>query len=817
MTTTDGPPSQPAISALPIDDDTLALEFFRLVLPPSGMYCAAIKTKRGAWRNEYAETINALGRIVREADRSGHEAYYAVASFRSNDNREAENVDRLKCFRIDVDYGEGHNGEVYPTRADALTAVKTFYTAAALPPPIIVMSGGGLHVYWPLKTAVTRYEWLPLAEGLKAACIQFGLRADHRVTADAARVLRAPGTTNRKLAGKPRKVELNPRFLEIGPYALTDFEPLPRYKMPAPRRAAKPVANVVPLPPRPEYLKNLPPSDLNERVLGGIAFDPADARADAHMVADECAQVGRMRETRGVMPEPAWFHAIGVLTRCKDGELLAHDWSKGDNRYSDRETQQKIDSWKKTSGPPTCAGFQGLDDETRKICEACPHAGEITTPLSLGEVVTPPASGADGQGDGAQGRAPGPIKWELTTSGRKKEKCYHNAVLAIKALRIEGRYDVFHDRKIIEGDLVENLGPALSDPIVRAVREAIVVRFSFDPGKDIVQEALERLCESNRFDPVCDYLDGLSWDGKPRLDRWLIDYMGAEDTPLNRAFGRKTLVAAVRRARQPGCKFDFMLVLEGPQGAGKSRAVQILAVSEDNYSDQPIKWDDPKQQQEAVSNKWICEVGELVGLRKADVEHVKNFLSRTKDRARPAYGRYVEERPRRCIFIGTVNGGKKAGYLTDQSGGRRFWPVEVGTIDLEALQRDRDQLWAEAAAVEKTGEGLSIDPELYEAAAVQQELRRASDPWMDILSGVVGARFEMPDGPVERISTVDLLTIHLNLQPGQMGHGTPQRLAAVMRRLGWEGPMNMRLPRRNGLQGAGTEVVKGYERPAPGG
>ena len=224
---------------------------------------------------------------------------------------------------------------------------------------------------------------------------------------------------------------------------------------------------------------------------------------------------------------------------------------------------------------------------------------------------------------------------------------------------ITGRHDKFHDRKFIAGDLAENLGPELSDPIVRAVRHKIVARFNFDPGKDNVHEALEHLCDATQFDPVVDYLAGIEWDGAPRLDRWLIVYLGAEDTALNRAFGRKALMAGVRRARQPGCKFDYMLVLEGPQGAGKSSAVQILAGASENFSDQPIKWDDPQKQMEAVGGVWIYEVGELVGLRKADVENIKSFLSRQVDRVRPAYGRHKVDRPRRCIFIGTSTAARR--------------------------------------------------------------------------------------------------------------------------------------------------------------
>jgi predicted P-loop ATPase len=387
--------------------------------------------------------------------------------------------------------------------------------------------------------------------------------------------------------------------------------------------------------------------------------------------------------------------------------------------------------------------------------------------------------------------------------------------VAIDELKIIGRHDIFHNKKLIEGYLPENASCELSDDIVRRIREMIYDEFKYDPGKENVQEALESLCEKNRFDPVRDYLDSLTWDGVPRLDTLLSRYFGAEDTPLNRTFGRKTLIAGVRRARQPGCKFDTMLVLEGPQGSGKSTGIRILA-GDENYSEQPIVWDDPKQQQEAVSTVWIYEIGELKGLRKADVEAVKSFLSRQTDRTRPAYGRYQVVRPRRCIFIGTTNNGEGLGYLTDPTGARRVWPVKTGRIDLEALKRDRDQLWAEAAAIEATGEELTIPVSLYEAARIEQDKRRATDPWADRLADVSSELADTPNGPVERISTVKLLS-HLNIPADRTNHGTAVRLASVMRSLGWDGPKPIRVSESDGLiirkEKNGTRVVKGYERP----
>ena len=140
-----------------------------------------------------------------------------------------------------------------------------------------------------------------------------------------------------------------------------------------------------------------------------------------------------------------------------------------------------------------------------------------------------------------------PFGWERDFYGKLKSRSYRNTLLAIFEMRIEARYDEFHDRKSLAGEFTGEL----SDASVRSVRKAIISKFGFDPGKENVQDGLEDACENNRFDPVRDYLNGLKWDGKPRLDNWLHVYMGDDDTPVNRAFGRKTLLAGVRRVRSP--------------------------------------------------------------------------------------------------------------------------------------------------------------------------------------------------------------------------------------------------------------------------
>jgi len=205
---------------------------------------------------------------------------------------------------------------------------------------------------------------------------------------------------------------------------------------------------------------------------------------------------------------------------------------------------------------------------------------------------------------------------------------------------------------------------------------------------------------------------------------------------------------------------------------------------------------------EALAGKWIYELSELEGIRKAETANVKAFASRSSDRARMAYGYYAEERLRECIFVGTTNDDH---YLSDPTGNRRFWPVTTGQIDLEGLRRDRDQLWAEAAAREAEGEAIRLPNELWEAAAAEQAARITRDPWLDRLASVRG---EEGNGDVVRASSHYLLTDVLGIDVGRQKPPEATRLGICMRELGWDGPKSMRI--------AGVNV-RGYERPQPEG
>jgi predicted P-loop ATPase len=379
-----------------------------------------------------------------------------------------------------------------------------------------------------------------------------------------------------------------------------------------------------------------------------------------------------------------------------------------------------------------------------------------------------------------------------------------NAQLAIMKLGIICRYDAFRDKMTIGGhESIEQVNQL--DNACLMLRTLIKEQFDFDPGRNHIQDAAYTLCLQNSFDPVVEYLAALKWDRNKRIDTWVTVYLGATDTPLNRAIGRLMLLAMVRRARQPGCKFDQIVVLEGPEGKNKSTVLLVLAGSPEFFSDQTIIGTSDQQQQERLRGKWVYEVADLAGLKRTEVEQVKAFASRTHDRARPAYGRAQVDLPRRGIIAATTN---EHTYLRSQTGNRRFWPLATGNIDIDALRRDRDQLLAEAVALDDSGASLVLPEELWPQAAKEQEERLEYDPWLDRLADLKGTVFATErDGDVERISSDEILSVRLGIGIDKQTDSTTKRLGHAMRRLGWAGPERMRFG-----GGRGAPQKRGYWR-----
>lgn len=241
-------------------------------------------------------------------------------------------------------------------------------------------------------------------------------------------------------------------------------------------------------------------------------------------------------------------------------------------------------------------------------------------------------------------------------------------------------------------------------------------------GKDKVADATDCVFSDHSFHPIRDYLNGLTWDGRERLDTLVIDYLGAEDTPLNRAMTRKHFTAAVARVFEPGCKYDYCLVLTGPEGIGKSTLLNVMG---GRWFSDSVTSIDGKDGMDQLRNCWIIELGELASLKRAEVESIKSFLSSRVDKYRPAYAKHVKEFRRQCVFCATTN---EDLFLKGETGNRRFWVIKVdpGLRKFgdwhEAMVRDRDQLWAEAVARYRAGEKLYLDPTLEDQARQVQQM-----------------------------------------------------------------------------------------------
>lgn len=262
-------------------------------------------------------------------------------------------------------------------------------------------------------------------------------------------------------------------------------------------------------------------------------------------------------------------------------------------------------------------------------------------------------------------------------------------------------------------------------------------------GKDRIFDAVNVVAQQYSFHPVRDYLKGCTWDGVPRVDTLLIDYLGAEDNSYTRAVTRKTLAAAVARIYRPGCKFDYMLTLRGRQGIGKSAFIGKLG---GQWFSDTFTTMQGKDAYEQVQGVWLVEVGELAGMRKAEAETIKLYISKQVDRFRPAYGRRLQEFPRQCVFIGTTN---ETQFLRDTTGNRRFWVVDTPNepardMWTELTAETVQQIWAEAVEIYKAGEPLYLPKELERVAREVQESYEEENPRTGIVANYLDRL--LPDG-----------------------------------------------------------------------
>lgn len=304
--------------------------------------------------------------------------------------------------------------------------------------------------------------------------------------------------------------------------------------------------------------------------------------------------------------------------------------------------------------------------------------------------------------------------------------------------------------------------------------------FGLEPKPDVLVRAVDVVAENNAFHVVRDYLRTLTWDGKPRVQTagWLCVYLGAPETDYHRIAGMRWLISAVARVMHPPCKADHVLILEGLQGLGKSTSLKVLFG--DWFTDSSIRIGD-REAAMVLRGVWGAELGELDSLNRAESTAAKQFFSQQDDRYRSPWGRRPQTVPRQCVFSGSTN---QTIYLKDDTGNRRYWPIECTRADLEELRADRDQIWAEAVHLFDRGEAwhpLLAERKLFEAEQEKRMIRDAIEErirdWLEQ---------SVSEGRRKRVTMSEILGGALNLDAGKWTRVEQTRVGQVLSRIdGW--------------------------------
>lgn len=319
-------------------------------------------------------------------------------------------------------------------------------------------------------------------------------------------------------------------------------------------------------------------------------------------------------------------------------------------------------------------------------------------------------------------------KLQLTEKGKIKQSTYNALLLMLNDPKLKGkmRHNKFFDTFECIGPMPWKGRDYITDPNEvnmwcdnddAGLRMYIEQTLGFR-SKGVIEDALNQAMYAQAYNPLQDYLNGLEWDGVPRLDTMYIDFFGDEDNIYTREVARKSMCGLVSRALIPGCKFDNMTVISGPQGLGKSTFLEKLAGQ--YYVEIGTDWNNPKVVAELFQRAWIVEVAEFAGFSRSDTNSVKSIISLTKDTFRPAYAARAVDHPRHCGFFATTNDHE---YLKDKTGNRRYWPINCGRpkkkIFGDLTQDYINQLWAEAVAMFRAGESLLLSEEAQKILAIR--------------------------------------------------------------------------------------------------
>lgn len=708
-------------------DSTQSIEFLRLFSPNGPWNVASIPTEGGKPTPGYytGSSEYHLARWI-EAHGQSENIYFVpnVAGPAPSSGKHSEtDIVAVRVFFVDLDPPAGVSAEEF--RVDAVRRL-TEDVPAGVPGPasIVVDSGGGVWGFWLLAEPYAvdgDTELIAKAKGRNAA-LQRAYEADS--TPDLCRLARLVGTINRpdKRKQAKRRERRVASLIFADPTMLYRFDEFDSDRAAIPNVSALTPAQVAGAPPLKDGVNDPRLADVSDFCKVVIVYGKHPDEPKRFVKKEGSDEHDR---SRAVM-----YVACELVRAGVDNETI----------------------------------YQVLTDPKLGISDSVLEKGRRASRYATRQIEKARLELDQDRCD---------LNFEVDKNGRPYPS-RQNVRVCLNKLGVSVTHDEFADRSLIDG--LDGFGPTLDDKALARLWLMCEELHRLNVGREKFCTIVADLALDNRRHPVREFLDSLEWDGTRRLDRWLVDYLGAAESEYTRAVGSIVLIAAVRRVRQPGVKFDELLVLEGAQGGGKSSALRTLAVREDWFCDDIPLTGDSKRVIEQLSGKWICEAGELAGLRKADVDTLKAFLSRQVDRARLAYGRLTSEHPRQSIVVGSTNLDE---YLRDPTGARRFWPVRCGRIDLEAIRRDRDQLWAEAARVEAEGASIRLDPALYSAAAEQAGSREKLNPMVEPLS-------ELLADLNGKVTAADLWRAMGLSEGGKRTQAQNDDFGVAMRKLGWQ-------------------------------
>lgn len=600
--------------------------------------------------------------------------------------REKHNIRRVRAVWADFDNGLP---ESFPIKPSAL----------------VCSSPGRYHAYWIVGDEMS-FETF---RGVMVRIVRdYGGDAN---VMDIARVLRLPGTCHMK-TGKPHLVTVE--YVRDQGGFVTAY------------RAAT-------------IVKAFPPVEIVTREAAAHSTIRTGLADIQHIVSalDHIAHLPSEFDPHQsvVRNRATWFKVLCALKHEYDdaGLSIALDWSKqvGADVYDEDNAQAVWTSINKGSysGKPCTVGtiFHWAKEAGWSAANARLHQAlaSAVVPLNHAENDKPAMSVASISNDTT---ALTQIAWPVTNKQNKEGQEVGTPIARAPRnishyLKCAGIHVVFNEFDMLTYVRRNGKLAVLSDAIIGDIYIDLSNAGCLS-SKDLVADVIRKVGRETPVHPVRRYLDKLHWDGRPRLETLLPHYANTADTALNRAMGKAWMIAAVRRVRQPGVKVDAMLALQGAQGAGKSSFFRTLASSE-WFSDSLDIGVNAKDFIENSSGAWIIEHAEMSGYSKKEINDVKRYITAQEDKARVAFARVAETVPRQCVFGSTTN---NAQFLNDDTGSRRFWVAEVGTVRLEELGRDRDDLWAEAAFLEEQGKSHNIAPDLWGDAAKANKCFEVVDP-----------------------------------------------------------------------------------------